>query len=163
MIICGTGHRPNKLGGYGNSAAENVYLTARKALLQLKPAKVISGMAMGWDMALAEAAVDLGIPFCAAIPFGGQESRWFPETVKRYHELVGKAETVEYVSDPGYAAWKMQVRNEWMVNHCDLVLALWDGSTGGTGNCIAYAEKVDKPIANVWDMYLEILEDQPPF
>jgi hypothetical protein len=33
-------------------------------------------MARGWDLALAKAAVELGLPLFAAIPFVGQESRW---------------------------------------------------------------------------------------
>jgi len=47
----------------------------------------------------------------------------------------------------------MQTRNIWMVDNCDLVLALWDGSDGGTGNCIKYANKIGKPIVNLWDKY----------
>lgn len=39
----------------------------------------------------------------------------------------------------GYSPEKMQRRNAWMVDHCDFLLACWDGSPGGTGNCMAYA------------------------
>lgn len=158
MIICGTGHRPNKLGGYGPEAEAVVYETAKQWLLDNMPDKVISGMAMGWDMALARAAISLEIPLIAAVPFKGQESRWSYQTVNLYHKLLSEADEVVYVCDEGYAAWKMQVRNEWMVNHADLVLALWDGSSGGTGNCIAYAEKVGKPIHNTWDLYQQVRE-----
>ena len=150
MIICGTGHRPNKVGGYSLEAGARLFKIARYWLSQNKPDKVISGMAMGWDMALAHAAAHLGIQLIAAVPFKGQENRWSYQTVNFYHDLLSKAEEVVYVSEEGYAPWKMQVRNEWMVDHCDKVLALWDGSAGGTGNCIKYAEKVGKPIVNLW-------------
>ena len=62
---------------------------------------------------------------------------------------------VVFVSEPGYAAWKMQVRNKWMVDNSDLVLALWNGTDGGTANCVRYAEKVGKPITNLWERWHE--------
>jgi hypothetical protein len=31
------------------------------------------------------------------------------------------------------------------------VLAYWDGSSGGTANCIKYAEKKKKPIINLFE------------
>lgn len=39
-----------------------------------------------------------------------------------------------------------QQRNQWMVDRADAVLAVWDGSPGGTANCVNYARKVGKPI-----------------
>jgi hypothetical protein len=33
------------------------------------------------------------------------------------------------------------------------VLALWDGSHGGTSNCIAYAKVRAKPVTNVWNKW----------
>ena len=42
----------------------------------------------------------------------------------------------------GYAAWKMQKRNQFMVDHSNLLIAVWDGSSGGTSNCVAYAKKI---------------------
>src|SRR3546814_16271306 len=50
----------------------------------------------------------------------------------------------------GYAAWKLQKRNEWMVDHADELVALWDGSRSGTGNCVAYANTSGKPVVNLW-------------
>lgn len=33
-----------------------------------------------------------------------------------------------------------------MVDRCDRLIAVWDGSNGGTGNCVKYAKEVGKPI-----------------
>jgi uncharacterized phage-like protein YoqJ len=107
-------------------------------------------MALGWDMALAEAAVELGIPFVAAVPFEGQESAWPPASQVDYRNLLGMASEVKIVCPGKYAAYKMQVRNQWMTNNCDLLLVLWDGSPGGTGNCVRYAEKIGRPMINLW-------------
>lgn len=153
MIICGTGHRPDKLGGYGPEATIKLIDLAKDWLGVHLPASVISGMALGWDSALAEAACQLEIPWTAAIPFEGQESRWPKQSQDIYKKTLMFAEKVVYVSEPGYAVWKMQKRNEWMVDNSDLVLALWDGSDGGTANCVRYANKVGKEVVNLWETY----------
>ncbi|WP_188052008.1 hypothetical protein [Azospirillum sp. Sh1] len=44
----------------------------------------------------------------------------------------------------------MNTRNEWMVDHSDRLLALWDGSQGGTANCVRYARGLGRPIDNLW-------------
>jgi uncharacterized phage-like protein YoqJ len=40
----------------------------------------------------------------------------------------------------------LQKRNEWMVDHCDLLIAVWDGSEGGTANCVRYARHHERQI-----------------
>ena len=49
-----------------------------------------------------------------------------------------------------YHVTKMQIRNERMVDDSDLVLAFYDGSTGGTHNCIRYAQRQHKSVMNVY-------------
>jgi uncharacterized phage-like protein YoqJ len=158
MIICGTGHRPNKLGGYGSEVADRLFMTARDFLISRQVygqsvTEVISGGALGWDQALAWAAVYEDIPLTLALPFPGFHSKWPSQSQEGLELLVSKADQVIYVCDAGYAPWKMQKRNEWMVDQADKVLALWDGSPGGTANCVAYANKVKKPIINLWEVY----------
>lgn len=153
MIIAATGHRPDKLGGYGVNVDRKLRYLARKHLEYRKPTKVISGMALGWDMAWAQAAVDLQIPFIAAVPCPDQPRFWPQQSHDRYRDLLARAAEVVVVSEH-YSARNMQRRNEWMVKHCDEVAALWDGSLGGTGNCLAYATKVRKPYINLWDRWI---------
>jgi uncharacterized phage-like protein YoqJ len=162
MIVAGTGHRWAKLGYYSHSLENDLTYLAEQALKVLKPDKIISGLALGWDSSLALAAIRLNIPFIGAVPFKGQESRWPKYHQEKYAELLSRAESVQIVSGGGYSAKKMQLRNEWMVNNSDALLALYDGSGGGTYNCIKYAEmenlravskKHPKPIYNVWDAW----------
>lgn len=149
MIIAGTGHRPDKLGGYSVEIEDALRLFARRHLERLSPSRVISGMALGWDQALAQAALDLGIPFVAAVPFEGFGSKWPKGAQYRCTALLCGAAQIEVVSrTPGARA--LQRRNEWMVDRADRMLALWDGSWGGTFNCIEYARKRDVPIDNLW-------------
>lgn len=150
MIIAATGHRPEKLGGYGEGTDFRLFNLAVAYLTRLRPTTVISGMAQGWDVAWARAAVWCNIPFIAALPFYNQHCKW-PAHVQAVHfDLLRKAADVAIVCEGEYAGWKMQRRNEWMVDRADRVAALWDGSPGGTGNCIAYANRVGKPYDNLW-------------
>lgn len=156
MIVAGTGHRPDKLGGYGWEPEARLRCLAISWLEVAKPERVISGMALGWDQALASAAHISGIPFTAAVPFLGQEKMWPAESQKRFQTLLEKAEKVEIVCSGGYSPAKMQKRNEWMVDNCTHVLALWNGTTGGTANCVKYAQKQEKPIINLWKEWVEL-------
>ncbi len=156
LRIAGTGHRPNKLGGYSAFVRARLQRVATDALVRLKPTQVISGMALGWDTALAEAAVELRIPFVAAVPFVGHELAWPQASREQYRNLLTLAERVHVVCDGDYESWKMQARNEWMVNECDAVLALWNNSAGGTRNCVRFAESINKPVHNVWEQWLAV-------
>lgn len=147
MIVGVTGHRPDKLGGYTNVAAHcRVQIAIREALKGLGATKGISGMALGVDTLFTKACVILNIPFIAAVPFAGQERVWNQESQKEYNQLLELAEEVVTVCEGGYASWKMQKRNQWTVDHCDVLLGVWDGTAGGTCNCLRYAERVSKPM-----------------
>jgi uncharacterized phage-like protein YoqJ len=55
------------------------------------------------------------------------------------------------IVNPGeYAAWKMQKRNEWMVDRCTALIAVYNSDqTGGTRNCVEYAKKVGRRIVTI--------------
>lgn len=152
MIVAATGHRPDKCGGYGTEAHSRIIDIAIRYLRETKPDFVITGMALGWDTAVAEAALFSGVPYIAAVPFAGQESRWPERSQEVHRNLLAFAAQVFVISNGGFTARAMQKRNEWMVDRADRMLALWDGNIGGgTCNCIAYAEKKGVPIDNMWD------------
>ena len=149
-----TGHRPEKIGGY--NPMNEVRVALRKAmrtkLIELAPEEAVSGMALGIDQDFVSVCIDLGIPFVAAVPFLGQESEWPLESQRIYFQLLDRAIRIETICEPGYAPWKMQKRNEWMVDYIGedgRVIAVWDGSPGGTGNCVRYAEKVGRKIVRI--------------
>lgn len=159
MIIAGTGHRPEKLGGYSPRLLPALGKLAMNELRYQKPDMVISGMALGWDTALAMAAIQLKIPLLAAIAFEGVESKWRFEDQQRFFDILTCADDIIVVTPGPYAAWKLHARNKWMVDECDLLLALWDGQhTGGTAACIQYAREVRKNhpelhIVNLWPQW----------
>lgn len=117
-------------------------------------------MALGWDQAIAEASVELGIPFLAALPFPGQECRWPDASQHQYRELLTKAAKVVIVSPGGFSPAAMQRRNEFMVDvaahhpsGAGLVLALWSGAPGGTSHCLSSAERQALPVINTWQSF----------
>lgn len=151
MFVAATGHRPDKLGGYDfyNPTREWVRYRIRQELAKLNPIACISGMALGVDQDFAWVAMSMGIPVLAAIPFEGQESRWPESSQAFYRDLRVRCYHTEIVCQGGYAPWKMQKRNEWMVDHCQILVAVWDGGPGGTGNCVKYATKVGRQMIRI--------------
>lgn len=154
LIVAGTGHRPQKLWPKDPWNTENQKTLADTLTLILQQSRIpidriISGMAQGFDQSLAMAAVSLGIPFTAAVPFKGQETAWPDKAQQRYRTLISFADTVVIVSEGGYTPWKMQKRNEYMVDNCTLLMAIWNGTPGGTANCIQYAKTKNIPIRYV--------------
>lgn len=150
MKVAVTGHRPDKIGGYDYYAPQRVWVRRKlkSKLMDLMPMYAISGMALGVDQDFAQVSIELAIPFIAALPFAGQESRWPKSSKDYYNWLLERAELIEIVSGGGYSAYKMQLRNQWMVDNCDELIAVWDGSEGGTGNCVQYARRT-KPASSI--------------
>lgn len=160
MIIAGTGHRKVHAPDVWPYTPEECLVDFLVPYLkQLQPSHVISGLAIGFDQALALAAIRCSIPFTAAVPFKGQEHKW-PASVKtRYAALLREAQHVEYVSPPGYEPWKMHARNAWMVDRCDRLVALYDGSgKGGTKACIDYASSKDVKIEMIWPAWCDYVQ-----
>lgn len=140
FTIAWTGHRPEKIGGFRtpNATEQKIRQKVCRILVDLAPDVCIVGMALGVDQLVAEECVKAGIPFIAAVPCPGQDSLWPEQAKKRYRALLDKAVEVVIVS-PSYSPLAMQKRNEWMVDHADALVAIWDGSSGGTANCVKYA------------------------
>lgn len=172
IVVAGTGHRPQMLNpldasdrkfGFTPEAHEALLDVARDSLARIrdnhpdKEITVISGVALGFDQALAQAALEAEMRVVAAVPFKGQENRWGRDSQAAYRQLldriVAAGGEVHVVSPGGYNPAKMQTRNEWMVDRANIVLGLNSGHAGGTVNCIDYARQQGKEIVNVWESY----------
>lgn len=119
----------------------------------------ISGLALGADQIFAQAAINLrdsGLPIrlIGASPFPSQPSNWPIASQQNYRRIISLCDHVIQVNPDPYAAWKMQARNKWMVDHAHLVLAIWDGTQqGGTWNCIQYALSLKNKLVIVMNPY----------
>lgn len=153
-VIAVTGHRPGKLGGYGPEVLCRATRLATHYLRVLDPREVIVGMALGWDTACALASIKLQVPFVAALPFEGQDRLWSKEQRAMYRNILTHAsEVVTIATARTDAFFNLQLRNEWMADRCEEVLALWDGSPGGTANMIRYATGPGRwrKLYNAWE------------
>jgi uncharacterized phage-like protein YoqJ len=182
MIITVTGHRPDKLGNaYDVHHPTNVAIGKKMRDFILKQSgfdrntmsfssdevvTLISGMALGIDTIWALVALKLKREFPnkfqleCAIPCKNHSSRWLAESKKIYEDILSKADIVTQVSDEEYKPYLMQKRNEYMVDKADFVFAVWDGSKGGTGNCVNYAKKKKRTIyvLHPFELTLDILQ-----
>lgn len=149
-----TGHRPDKLGGYEAHSRRALGGFAADCLFHDRPDMAIVGMALGFDQAVAGACVLLGIPFVAAIPFTGQERLWPAEAQTRYRRLLSYADSIEIVAEGISVSTAMRKRNAWMVDRCDKLVSLWDGSFGGTCHCVSYAQQRKTPFVNWWGLWI---------
>ena len=144
MKIAITGHRPNKLGNdydLTSPLIQTIEAELQTIINGLRPTLMISGMALGIDTLWAELAIENEIPFIAAIPCENQCERWIQKSKDRYGSIIQHPLCKQVVLSEEYSHTCMQKRNEWMVNNCDVLIAVWDGTPGGTGNCVKYAQK----------------------
>lgn len=156
MKICVTGHRPNRLYGYdlNDQRWQKLKSQFKEILKEKRCDEAISGMALGVDTIFALAVLELkdegyDIKLHCAIPCKNQSCKWGKESVNLYRFILSKADVVKLVSDEEYKPYLMQRRNEYMVQRSDCVIAVWDGSKSGTGNCVRYAEEQGREIVRI--------------
>jgi uncharacterized phage-like protein YoqJ len=124
-----------------------------------RPSSVTTGMAMGVDLAGAEAALSLGIPIISYVPYPGHGEEWKTFYKERHQFILNSAEKIfcpeEKPKDKEYRKFLLQ-RNVDMVNDNDYTIALWDGSPGGTAHCVNYSKEVRGEADwgyNLWDFW----------
>jgi uncharacterized phage-like protein YoqJ len=169
MIVAGTGHRPfqkdKNTGEYISKLAFPGHKgTSRELYMRLTDLavawldkndeyrSVISGCAMGWDLALANAADYLNRELWMYVPYKGHGEKWTTFYREEHDRLIKEAYIV-YAPDVEYNPRHLLQRNKDMVRDADVMLALWDGSEGGTAHCVRYAESKKVPVINLWDQW----------
>ena len=153
MKIAITGHRPNKLGNDYNLTSpliNDIKIRLQELIDWHKPTHLISGMALGIDTLWAKMAIKNNIKLIAAIPCLNQDKMWVKPSKDLYKEILSNplTETI-YISDKEYTFNCMNERNIWMVDNCDFLISVWDGTSGGTKNCVDYAISKKKDIIRI--------------
>lgn len=160
--IAGTGHRPDKISPGYSSIEKNTKIIVpiicdylEKIWILLDGAEgdyieIVSGMAQGWDIWLALAALeDPRFRLVAVVPCPNQSSKW-PQAAQELHlSILKRAHEIVTVRE-FYSLPAMQDRNIYMVNRSDHMAVLHDGSAGGTMNCLKYSRKIKRPEYNFW-------------
>ena len=144
MIVSISGHRPEKIPANFPLIAE-----LQRAYHELGATHVIQGMAAGVDLTSAYAAWLSQIPYTCAKPWAGHKPR-VDDRVMYAKVLKHAARVVDvHPSDRYIGPFLYQDRNIWMVDNAQATIAIWDGSAGGTKNCVDYALKKGRPVYNI--------------
>jgi len=112
----------------------------------------ITGGAVGLDSIAASFAMAHGIRLWLILPFPihVMSKYWTPDQKRCIQDCWDYAENTSVLA-PIYDVSIYQRRNERMVDLSDMVAAFWDGSPGGTGNCVRHALKVGKKMVRFSD------------
>ena len=149
---CFTGHRPDKIE-LGEKEIKPLLEKAIDEAISEGFVTFITGMAMGTDIWAAEIVLDRkkknkNLHLICALPHSGFENRRnFTEKI-RFSKIIKKADLVKEINDH-YFTGCYQVRNEWMVDRSNLVIAVFNGQKSGTKNTVDYATKKGININNV--------------
>ena len=149
---CFTGHRPKNLPwGYKEKGIKffvfkNKFKKTIKQSIKAGYIYFISGMALGIDMLCAEIILKLktkhpNIKLECAIPCKSQTEKWKTESINRHNKILSLADKITYTSNSNYYNGCMQKRNQYMIDNSNLLIAVFNGSNGGTKQTIEYAYK----------------------
>lgn len=154
-----TGHRPAKLPwGYLETDPRCISLKRRiadalEAAYQEGYRHFLCGMAQGCDLYFCESVLALRgvhpeVTLEAAIPCPTQAAAWPPDQRERYARLVASCNYETMVSAQ-YTTSCMHRRDRYMVDHASLLIAVFDGSPGGTRYTVEYAMRRGVPIVDL--------------
>ncbi len=151
---CFTGHRPDKME-LGEKEIKPMLEKAIDEAIRDGYVTFITGMAMGTDIWAAEIVLERrkfnkNLHLICALPHPNFESRRSITEKMRFNKILRKADLVKEINTHYYAGC-YQVRNEWMVDRSNLVIAVFNGQKGGTKNTIDYAKRTSIKVVNVLD------------
>lgn len=141
---CFTGHRPEKLS-LSEAEVKPLLEKAIDTAIENGFTTFITGMAPGVDIWAAGIVLEkrkhnAALHLICAVPHPGFENKRSEYEKERYMHILQGADYTTTVSDHYFRAC-YQRRNEFMVNHSSLVIAVWNGAPSGTQNTIDYAKK----------------------
>ena len=156
---CFTGHRPEKLPWGGLETDDRCLLLKARLRDAVEAAYAegkrhfICGMARGCDFYFAEAVISMrtrkpDVTLEAAIPCIRQSASWSAAQRERWERLVEACDRTTVLQGE-YTPDCMIRRNRYMVEHSSLVIAVYDGSNGGTRRTLEYAIREKIPFVDI--------------
>ena len=155
---CFTGHRPEKLSLSENEVKHLLEKAIDNAIAD-GYVTFITGMAKGTDIWAAEIVLEKkkrndALRLICAIPHPGFEKRKTKYEEERYKKIIDNADYTQMICDHYFRAC-YQRRNEFMVDHSNLVIAVWNGTPSGTKNTIDYANRKGVKVVNVFEAIMQ--------
>ena len=126
MKIALRGHKPNKLYGY-DLFTEKYDILGNKILKILEEENAdwcISGGALGADQLFAIIAIKNKYKLEMAIPCLNHSKMWNDYSKALYQNILNCADKVTIVTEEEYSPNLMQIRNQYMVDNCDKLIAI---------------------------------------
>lgn len=150
MIVGVTGHRDvvQEPGELLMFARLSVALMIERGCTE-----IITGMARGWDLKIAKAAMDAGLPYVAALPFPSQPNHWPKADQEDWAWCIQGASRVHVQSRLALNSAYIG-RDRWIVDHCDELWALDSGRRSGTHTTVLYAQEVRRTVRPLWEPWL---------
>jgi uncharacterized phage-like protein YoqJ len=148
FVVAFTGHRT-----YNHEA--RLVLRDSVSRLYEEGARIFRvGMAEGFDMAAAEVVIELmaqhdDIILEAYIPFYSFNSRYTPEDLTRYNQILKRCARVHYVS-ANYHTSVFRQRNDMLVDGAQVVVAWWNGRASGTGYTVGRGRRCGCRVTNLY-------------
>ena len=159
QTCCFTGYRPNKLP-WGTKESDERCIALKNKIYDVIEALYIAGirhficgMAQGCDTYFCEEVLKLkadhaDVTLEAAIPCEEQSARWSERDRNRYFHLVSECDYETLISTK-YTPDCMLKRNDYMVEHSSVLVAVYDGKFGGTMQTVRKAQKLELEIIQI--------------
>lgn len=160
MIVSGFGHTSEAFGGWENEISyhQMVSFAASRVLVNSEVA-VVSKAEAGWEMALTEAALHLGIPTMVLIPFSGYQSNLSFFWNQKYSSILENSPVVKSMSDltPGntYDFFNlMENTNDWIFDYIKekngKFYVFWNGEKDDSAYKVRRSERMGVEVINFW-------------
>lgn len=108
----------------------------------------LCGMAKGIDLLCAGIVLEIReqypeITLESVIPYERQAASWNESDRDEYFDIAAQCDK-ETLLQTQYTNGCLQKRNRYLVDNADIVLAVWNGASGGTEYTVNYANKKEK-------------------
>ena len=114
------------------------------------PRVLLSSLAAGADQLCTRIGLTLGYTFLCVLPFPDYRGRLRGEALAAFDTLLSQARETIVVSDGTDAEAAYLAAGQYVADHCDVLLAVWDGkpqkSACGTEAVVRYARQQCRPV-----------------
>jgi ribonuclease HI/uncharacterized phage-like protein YoqJ len=131
------GHAPPALGGWDETPLQAAVRDRLREVLAAKAVlhddlRVVSGLRLGTEMLGGEAAVGLGLPLVAVLPYPEPQSVWPAASQERFMTLLTQADEVVTLqkrvpATRQQAGAALSRRDAWLARNAAEAILVWDG------------------------------------
>ncbi|WP_225858373.1 hypothetical protein [Rhodococcus wratislaviensis] len=119
-----------------------------------RPLIGLTSLAVGADQLFAAEVLAAGGSLHAVIPSTGYELTFEGKERASYQNLLEKSSTRTLLEYPTPSEEAYDAAGKYITEHCDLLIAIWDGAParglGGTADAVAYAQEIGCDVHILW-------------